>query len=212
LDQIGASQKGTRPENDIPHSDVLPLWSLFLARWSKTAVTPFCIRCYVPFCKQTAEGSTNRTEPKYGLTYKPAALMECLPTHFPMTITYLNSKKPAVVLEIHNYFGTSKQNAHFLFPSSSQSGQSLFEKFWEWTIDYNEFQVGLQKISQIIYQQTADEFQIGLKKIFIISTNSRIDLENGFVSQMGYQRWIRNTKIKWTKIIPNDLTTRTIRL
>ena len=35
-----------------------------------------------------------------------------------------------------------------------------------------------------------------------ISTHSRIDLENGFVNQMGYQRWIRNTKNQMNKNNP----------
>jgi len=149
-------KKGTRPENDIPHSDVLPLWSLFLARWSKTAVTPFCIRCYVPFCKQTADGSTNRTEPKYGLSYEPAALMECLPTHFPMRITHLNSKKRCqndqnltlllgwestfwnilYLLSIIMLSTAYHKNEHFLcFLPPHMVNKVLFEKFWEWTLN-----------------------------------------------------------------------------
>ena len=212
MDQIGASQKGTRPENDIPHSDVLPLWSLFLARWSKTAVTPFCIRCYVPFCKQTAEGSTNRTEPKYGLTYKPAALMECLPTHFPMTITYLNSKKTCCCAGNPQLFWNIQTKCTFSVPFLLTEWIKFIRKILG--MDYR-----LQWISSWFTKDFTDNLSTNS---WWISNWFKEDFHNINKQQNWLGKWICQSngisyqgwkkKIKWKKIIPNDLTTRTIRL
>ena len=68
LDHIGAQMK--EPDQRIQTTKfvykilmLLPYWSLFLVRRSKQLLH---YMCHIPFCKQTADGSTNRTEPKMG--------------------------------------------------------------------------------------------------------------------------------------------------